>query len=124
LITADAIRYELEVLYQDSQPSEISSTTRYIQENARKVFAILVFIGKGANIQDFIKEHVTDADLPLKRWKENGSASGSLPDGLRHPVYPGDSWSKRYIASFNRDQWSFIATVFDMIEVTRGTPEG
>jgi hypothetical protein len=115
LITADAIRYELEVLYQDFQPFEISSTTRYIQENARKVFAILVFIGKGAYIREFIKERVTDADLPLKRWKENDSTSGSLPTNLRHPVYPGANWSKRDIASFNRDQWSFIAPVFDKV---------
>ena len=93
-----------------------------ICSNSRKVFAILVGIGKSKSICAFVRENIADKDLPLVRFYSEPHIStrrNGHPYTLRTKGSPEKAieamadWSDRDIRNFCREQWWVLAPVFD-----------
>src|SRR5947199_8558553 len=86
-------------------PFKRSDTTIYIFITTRRVFAILVTIGKGPAILDFVEEHITDSDLPLCMPKEAGwqfLTSEGLQTRSGCTIQAVTSWESRDVEDFSR----------------------
>ena len=97
------------------------------QKSFRKIMAILVLIGKPSKIRRFLKEDISDADLPLYklpvpnstlRW-ELRSARGDPKKMIR--CFHG--WKHHALSEFERRQWTVLTAFFapgGMSELGRG----
>lgn len=88
-----------------------------LQKSYRKIFCVLILIGRPGNIRQFIDEEVCDADLPLnphlkigkKKTKILFMCRSSAPDcGLR--CFQG--WKQKLLRDFETSQWTFLAPIF------------
>jgi hypothetical protein len=91
----------------DLSAAERSNYAHQIIDGYRKLFAILIYIRKGPLIFDFIRDQLSDADLPFKipdmnfgQWKR-GMVSGAF-----------ENWSFQEMHDFSRVQWYFFAPSF------------
>ena len=116
LVTLATINEELADMLPDIPPFKRSDTASYIFITTRRVFAILVTIGKGPAILDFVEEHITDSDLPLCMPKEAGWQF-LTPEGLQTrsgcTIQAVTSWDPRDVEDFSRTQWWFLDPIFD-----------
>jgi serine/threonine protein kinase len=109
LVTEDAIGRELRgtipafALERPHLPSQIARTSR-------KLFAILVYLGKGSLITAFLDEHITDSDLPLEVPL---ALVGQENQGMLSKVFANRR--SRDINDFCRVQWYFLAPIFDRL---------
>jgi hypothetical protein len=112
IVTEQAIRDELETNV-DVSTSDVPLTSNLIWKYARKVFAILVCIGKADLISSFLIEGFADDDLPINIPKGSAQQKEWTP-----PVKTFGGWSSRELDDFRRVQWYFLAPIFigDRIE--------
>jgi hypothetical protein len=115
LITRDTILEELLRIYPNEQ-SNHGNMADTISAKAQEVFAILVFIGKGNEIDQFLTEEVLDADLPLCFKGSKKLTRDHLQTNSGHVVESSTKWNRRDIQGFYRAQWSFLAPVFKVSE--------
>jgi len=86
----------------------------------RKIFTILAIIERQSTIGKFLKEGVSDADLPLERFEREG---GSGIIGLRRRKEPEKTlecfrgWSQSRLWAFEDRQWMTLAPFFARGEV-------
>ncbi|KAH0537549.1 hypothetical protein FGG08_005648 [Glutinoglossum americanum] len=116
LITFKTIEEELARMRPDIPPFERLDIANDIFSTARKLFAILITIRKGLAILDFVKDHISDSDLPLSLSKEVGwqfPTSEGLQTPLDRLLQAVTSWDSHDIDAFSRTQWWFLAPVFD-----------
>ncbi|KAL3299014.1 HET-domain-containing protein [Colletotrichum asianum] len=92
------------------------STTEDMVRSFQKVFAILVLINKVDHIELFLKENVSDADLPLQRRIEEEGCRRKF--NLRRRKEPDQqldcfgSWDQITIRNFEEYQWVMIPPFF------------
>ncbi|KAL1602348.1 hypothetical protein SLS60_005764 [Paraconiothyrium brasiliense] len=80
----------------------------------RKIFAILLLVGKEKEIPIFIKHRVSDEELPLIPMKVSDEerllfSGQSKPDEILHCFR---SWNATAIHQFEQQQWRVLAPVF------------
>ncbi|TQN66682.1 Cyclin-dependent kinase 11 [Colletotrichum shisoi] len=87
----------------------------------RSVFAILVLIGKSDSIGMFIKENVSDLDLPLKTRDDPSRPEchdlyRRNPEGSPHamPLDCSNDWSPGEREQFYQQQWRMLAPFFSL----------
>jgi serine/threonine protein kinase len=117
IVTREAISLEMErcrMIFLNDEARE--HTLEEIWKSAPKLFAILVCLKKGKLIADFLDEAVDDTDLPFVRL-DNTAKSGHFklcsrktPD---QPVKCMMMWDQARVNDFGRDQWCFLAPIFE-----------
>lgn len=81
----------------------------------RRIFAILIYIGKGHMIQDFVEQGLSDRDLP---FQEADTADFQLQRNTRGgpaeilSLFNSSNWRSIEKRLFYRNQWSFLAPYF------------
>ncbi|KAF8862911.1 kinase-like protein [Acephala macrosclerotiorum] len=80
--------------------------------NYRKVFAILVLIGKSDEILKFVSANIKDDQLPLADSKVQQLNSDGIHTAKSSAFDIMKAWSKRDVVGFYRDQWALTAPVF------------
>lgn len=129
-MTEQAIQEELQLhVVIDIPTADILPLSHTIRQKARKVFSILVFIGKGKLILSCLGEGVTDDHLPINFLKAPSQTSqglmpmtrrnsqGLMPmmrnnDQALKPVKAFEGLSSRELDDFSRVQWYFLAPIF------------
>lgn len=106
IVTKRAIHEELDRVT-DLSASDISLLSHTTWEYARKIFAILVCIGKGKLVSSFLSEGITDADLPISIPKGSSQQKKWIT-----PIETCGGWSSRELDDFSRVQWYFLAPIF------------
>ncbi|TVY41411.1 hypothetical protein LSUB1_G003306 [Lachnellula subtilissima] len=93
-----------------------------ISNKAPRLFAILVCLGLGDLISQFIDEGIDDEDLPFGRTDDTKRpgrwqlCSKSRPN---EPIRCMASWNQPSIINFDREQWYVLAHVFENNEEGR-----
>ncbi|RDW56476.1 hypothetical protein BP5796_13117 [Coleophoma crateriformis] len=81
-------------------------------QSFRKVFAVLLLVGKAASIRGFIDEDVGDLDLPLiKITHRNRRAILCRSD--KRPLLCTETWGSFDTAEFVEKQWRLLAPYFN-----------
>jgi hypothetical protein len=126
LVTKDKVRDILRELYPRWKDADLNHASGRIYSEARKLFTILLLCGRDqrfcSTILDFLKNNVTDEDLPLTRIYPPGSRHYTLAkkehkgclgnhDG-NCEIIALSSWSPYDIMDLCRDQWLALAPVF------------
>jgi serine/threonine protein kinase len=106
ILTEQAIHEELD-RSTDLSAWDISLTSHKIWEHARKIFAILMSIGKGSLVSSFLNEGITDANLPINIPKGSSQQKEWIT-----PIKSFGSWSSRELDDFRRVQWYFLSPIF------------
>lgn len=118
LITLDSIKDELlrcNIVVPDGQLQDLPPR---ILKDACRLFAILVCLGMGQCIYNFLQEGLTDDDLPLIRAEVKGKARATGSFKLRShrqsgvPIKCMASWTRANTTAFDRDQWWMLAPTF------------
>jgi hypothetical protein len=83
----------------------------------RKIFAILVLMNKVASIFDFIREQVSDEDLPLLQYIPPEEMPGDALQLRRRndatsPARCFAGWRNYHVRAFFGDQWAMVAPFF------------
>jgi hypothetical protein len=112
LITAPNIERDIHDRIQNIEPGEIKHLAKKISLVAPKMFAILAYMKKGAEICSLLKDGLSDDDLPLKR-KANGKGEYKLFRKPEVPIETFEHWSDRDVEDFDRYQYWMIAPVFE-----------
>lgn len=117
LLQVDAILDELKgYQLQYFSATELQNLARLVSETAPKLFAILVSLGFGHFIGRFIDEGIDDEHLPFERSTEAHDPKRRLLCSKLRPDQPikcMNDWKSHHICSFDREQWCFLAPVFD-----------
>ena len=96
--------------YPDAERGYVPSKSEPREKTYRKIFAILLLIGRPAKIRGFVEEEVCDADLPLE-----APSKGSKPWDLRRKKGPSQplecfkGWRHNTVKRFEKSQWTVLA---------------
>lgn len=90
-------------------PTEIE----YIEEHSSKLFTILVMIGKPDSIVEFLREDISDKDLPFRR---SSIGDKCLQHPLGTPLAVSSRWDVRDVDDFCRYQWTVNAPIFTNLQ--------
>jgi len=101
LLTTDSVLYELQLYYPEALTKINSDMADFIVTQAQRLFALLIYIGKGSTIKDFLKKGITDNSLPIHNVNDK-----------TFPAFA--QWTPRAIETFRREQWCFIPPSFDI----------
>lgn len=111
LINEESIKKELLSCGLQIDSSVMNDTTlKRIENDARRLFGILVCIGKAKDIQNFLNEDVLDADLPL-RSEHDGKRSLS---GRSGPIRAIQEWEPADFVRFDDAQYQMTAPKFKL----------
>lgn len=80
----------------------------------RKIFAILLFLDKTINIESFIKNKVSDGDLPLVGCKKSRKLARKNDQGT--PFLVLEDWNESTINNFELLQWRVLAPIFRYLD--------
>lgn len=126
VVNPDSVRVELrkklENNYKDSKilhhvkdvcvPQEVGLGEDKKLKSFRKIFAILILLDMSASILHFIKENVSDLDLPLVPVREKQTIVGfRRRDASAHEpahllqCFDGNKWSYSKFIEFENKQW-------------------
>lgn len=89
----------------------LQRTVRKTCRRGKALFAILVLVGKEAEIELFFKEDILDDQLPLRRRDQDNEFNLWTEDGK--PVTATGHWKSKHREKFYSFQWWFLATVFE-----------
>jgi hypothetical protein len=109
LVTVESVTTALERLYGHNRAFELANEV--VNGGYRKLFAILVLIGKEASLLSFVLESIQDSVLPL--MLEDSSAGCFLV--LRNtgsPISSFSEWDEEDLKRFNSTQWSVFTPYF------------
>ncbi|KAI9167743.1 ornithine decarboxylase antizyme [Paramyrothecium foliicola] len=131
ILTKSAVREELrqcnfEPEVVENYASRIWNASRYQTgghdklKSRRKIFAILVMLGQVPKIEYFIKNHISDADLPFTHVFDEECLYAKQHDGdLKKAITcfsDNGSSALHYADSFARDQWYLLAPDFKLAD--------
>lgn len=88
----------------------LQQTVRKTYQRGKVLFAILVLVGKEAEIELFFRENIFDDKLPLRRRFQDNEFNLWAED--RVLVTATGHWESRHRENFCSFQWWFLATVF------------
>ena len=117
LITADNVLASVNAAARrKSNASQFSCNLKFaagVVEKAKKLFAVLAFIGHEHAISDLLSEGLTDEDLPILRQPTMTRLSVESRDSGSTTHKAFQSWKPQDFRHFENDQWLFLAPVFD-----------
>ncbi len=93
-----------------SQTTRASEYAELILQHAKRLFAALVMIRKGAEICSLLDEKVHDKDLPFKSDSDGGQFQ--LQTRAGHTIKGLGEWSKNELEKLLKYQWRMTAPVF------------
>jgi hypothetical protein len=113
LITVPAVARDIQVGSDNNiEEEEASKYANKTCEYAKKLYAVLAYIKKGADIRALLDEQVTDEVLPLKRKADDqGLFLLQLRDG--GPIETFEAWSEKEREKFDRVQYWMTSPVFE-----------
>ncbi|TVY93333.1 Cyclin-dependent kinase [Lachnellula willkommii] len=116
LLHVDAIMDELATYQLGSMAAQESHRlAQNISNKAPRLFAILVCLGLGDFIPQFMDEGIDDEDLPFGRIDDTERPGWQLGSKSRpnEPIRCMTGWKQFRIISFDREQWYVLAHIFD-----------
>jgi len=117
LITVDSISAELARCNADFANHERrQKIMEEISQIAWKLFAILVYVGQGHRIMDFLDENIDDTDLPFVRSDETSTSVNFKLCSKKKSSQPIKCmllWNMHLVNDFGRDQWCMLAPIFE-----------
>ena len=78
----------------------------------KKIFAILVLMGRVKTIPEFLETELTDADLPFGKYGESKGKFDLRRKTEDYPLKCFKSWKQDHIDRFYNWQWSMISPFF------------
>lgn len=101
----------IEYIRPAEDPSPKSGTQTYL-----KIFALLVLLSKGQEIENFVNEKVSDQCLPLCQVQGAyiGVVELSRKDSLRQYLECFSHWNDHEKEKFQSDQWDLLVPYFDL----------
>jgi hypothetical protein len=115
LLAASYVATEFDRLFPGLSLSERLSYITRTCSCARKLFAILLGIDKGESIIDFLKDGITDKDLPLVKYpmrSANSCYTLRTKQRIDIPIPATENWAWRSVRHFYCEQWWLNAPVF------------
>jgi hypothetical protein len=109
IITKDSIKGEL------ARKNKLFTgclADRVVKKNARKLFAILVYISKPGTIKALLDAGFTDDDLPCQDQENEYLLRSSREPSKEFD--PPEDWEPSTIDSFLERQWQLLAPVLDV----------
>jgi serine/threonine protein kinase len=133
LITYENVKNELRRLGQSKREQDLSSYANIICSNAKKIFAVLLYVDRIEPIFRLIDDGICDEELPFTRCYKSSTADVMASAGpftlcrrsrkchrrANHRdcgIREITNWSQRAIGDFCRDQWLAQAPVFQKLE--------
>lgn len=116
IFTFDSVFAELASYSHSPTIETLPGVAKRICLGGTKLFAILVHLGQGHRIYEFLGEGICDKDLPLERSdKTNKSGKFKLCSKLNtaKPINCMMNWNQRSLNEFSREQWVVEAPVFE-----------
>lgn len=99
--------------------TEVDHGSRRKIKSFRKIFALLVLLEVPSLISRFVKDDVSDLDLPLVKFFGNQNVmelrrrdSFGRPSSEPLRCFKHEQWSPAKLRSFERDQWMMLAPFF------------
>ncbi|KAF2084393.1 kinase-like protein, partial [Saccharata proteae CBS 121410] len=115
LITIPAVIQEIENVNRDMSPHEVRRQARETIQEALNLFATLAILGKGGHIVSFLKEGISDRDLPFIK-ESAGKEDFDLQREDKRSISSFESWTTSKMQGFFDYQWAMIAPVFEPLE--------
>lgn len=87
-----------------------------IFETAVKLFAVLVHLKMGHYISGFLREDISDIDLPFERSDKSakpGKYKLCSSRSLQQPIKCIARWDQDFVVNFEREQWCVLAPIFE-----------
>lgn len=124
LITRKAVRAVLPFTAQDLSFEKLDELAQVIAgkrkndqiQEFRKIFAILILIGKTDSIVDFVEVNITDDRLPLIKVGDDRMFDLALADleteGEVITLFKKPEWEREHIEGFEAHQWETLAPFF------------
>lgn len=113
LITVEAVARDIQVRNDnDIGEDEALRYANAVCGSARKLYAVLAYIRRGADIRVLLDEHVTDDVLPLRR-KADDQGLFALQQRDGRPIETLESWSEKEREKFDRVQWWMTSPFFE-----------
>ena len=108
-LSPDQVTFYAETVCAETEDEGQKGTTKIT--TFRKIFALLVLIEAVSSVADFVREGVTDQDLPLVKHERTGEL---YRKGGQFCVPRGcfKGWSPLKLENFQRYQWWLLATYF------------
>ncbi|KAL1970712.1 hypothetical protein VTN77DRAFT_4356 [Rasamsonia byssochlamydoides] len=100
--------------YQGLDTQTAASIASQTSACAKSLFATLVYLEKGGEIQSLLEEGITDVDLPFMRPTHDRSFPLQTKDGS--PIKTLERWIPGEREEFYRTQWWMTAPVFEDLE--------
>lgn len=111
IITTSNVESEIQRGNSYSDPAGFKHIAEETCRIARKVFAVLACMGRGFEIEIFLRDGVSDEDLPVRGIKnENGGYELRRRSGA--PIETFESWNDHDKEEFDRTQWWMLSPVF------------
>jgi hypothetical protein len=110
LITKDSIKAELGRKSGNWINLSGCLADKVVKKNAKRVFAILVYLKEPCDVKKLLNDGFTDEDLPLSR---DGDGLRSVKDPKKIFI-PPDEWEDQTVDDFLIKQWMVLAPVFDI----------
>jgi hypothetical protein len=109
VITRESIKAELG---RNSGRINTSSclANKIVKRNARRLFVILVFINESWTIRKFLKDGLTDDDLPFESHDES---TRSVHNHTKM-FHPPEDWAYATVDEFLTRQWMVLAPIFSI----------
>ncbi|TVY19984.1 Cyclin-dependent kinase 2 [Lachnellula arida] len=122
LLHVDAIMDELATYQLGSMAAQESHRlAQNISNKAPRLFAILICLGLGDFIPQFMDEGIDDEDLPFGRIDDTERPGWQLGSKSRpnEPIRCMTGWKQPSIINFHREQWYVLAHIFNNNEEGR-----
>ena len=121
IVTPEAVRGILPSVISGIPPDSFHRLAEYIcggsrgtherTKSYRKIFSILILIGRLDKISDFVQEEVTDATLPF--WRVGTGEPIQLAcSNDEEPIRLFREWKARDVEAFESTQWQTLAPFF------------
>jgi hypothetical protein len=111
LITVPTIIKDIRARNPDLDERQAAAYAAKACKCAKKLYAILAYIKKGAEICSLLDEGISDEDLPLKRVP-NAKSRFALYRQTGERIHTLEAWKEKYLENFDRVQWWMTSPVF------------
>lgn len=108
-VTVESVTTALEELHKHDRALKLANGV--VNGGYRKIFAILVLLGKEASIERLMAESIRDSNLPLKlETPATGRPLMRVKDGS--PLSSFSDWDDEELKRFHSTQWSLLPPFF------------
>lgn len=112
LITASVVKECILRRFNTIEASEAQEWADKTCRSARQLFATLAIMGKAGDIYSFLKDGVSDKDIPLERDPPDRRPFSLRRKGTKRPIWAMEKWTDNELEEFDRRQWWMTSPVF------------